>query len=167
MDELLEKLKSLLRVEEGERLKPYPDSQKHMTICDGWNMDARPLPSEMASCLRVNGQLTHDMCEQLLDITAGAAVKDCEDCFPHYEEWTLTRRAAVADLMFNMGQREIENGFTSFCRALNAEDWQWAADEIKYVNGHTKTKLSAYWAELHGERADSRPARMYQMILQG
>jgi len=167
MSELLDKLKALLRVDEGERLKPYRDTQGHTTICDGFNLDAHPLSDEMASCLRLTGQLTHDMCETLLDITARAAIKDCEEIFPHYAKWTLNRQAAVADFTFNVGERTVEHGFTSFFRALNAEDWQRAADEIKYVNGLTKAQLSPYWIELHGDRPDSRPARTYKMILEG
>ena len=141
MSELLEKLKSLLRVDEGERLKPYRDTVGHTTICYGFNLDAHPLSDEMASCLRLTGQLTHGMCETLLDITARAAIKDCEEIFPHYAAWTLNRQAAVADFMFNVGMH-VEAEFINTNRHLNAGEWEQAAEcmekSLWYVQVHRR-----------------------------
>lgn len=63
--------------------------------------------------------------------------------------------------------------FPSFVRAVNARNWQWAADELKYVDGKKKGMLSDCWTQLHGDPVGTddgrleRPEEIYMMIREG
>ena len=54
----LDRLKAMLRTDEGTRLRRYRCPAGHWTIGYGWNIDANPLPPEIAAYERVNGQIT-------------------------------------------------------------------------------------------------------------
>lgn len=169
MESIPERTKRL----EGWKLKPYKCPAGHNTIAAGWNIDARPLPPHIASYLRLHGQITEEMAEELLTISLAAVRQDCENLWPLFDSFSDARRAALMDVVFNMGSGKIMHEFPSFVKAVNAQDWQRAADELKYANGLKKDKLSGYWQQLHGDpdgtddKRVERPEENYKLLVEG
>lgn len=152
---------------EGRSRKPYLDSRKILTIGIGFNLRDNKLPSPIKSYLDEHGEITEEMIDQLFNMTISTAKKDCHDLFPDFDTFSENRQTALIDVVFNMGKGRVSHSFPTFVHNVNREDWQGAADELKYVNGRTKTELSAYWIQLHGDRPGSRPAEVYEMIVGG
>jgi GH24 family phage-related lysozyme (muramidase) len=167
-----DKLMDLLEKHEGKRNKPYTDTKGILTIGIGWNMQNR-LPNHIAGFLHVNGYITDEMVYWLLGISIDNAEINCQELFPEFESFTENRQLALCDLMFNMGQKKIGSKFPLFVHNVNIQDWQAAADELKYANGETKTKLSDYWVQLHGDPdgtddgKQERPETIYGMLVDG
>ena len=166
-------VKTLLSHHEGRRHRPYFCTGNKRTIGVGWNMTDNPLPPDIQAFLDKHGYITDDMIDTLLDISVKRATLDCQRLFPDFDDFTENRRLALVDLMFNMGRTQISKEFPSFCKAVNRGDWQRAADELKYTNGLTKKKLSAYWTQLHGDPDGTddgkkeRPETIYKMLVDG
>lgn len=169
----MDELRKLLTLHEGRRRRPYYCTGGKRTIGVGWNMTDNPLPPLIQTHLTLRGYITDAMIDRLLDISIQRATMDCQRLFRDFDEFSNNRRMALVDLVFNLGARRLSLGFPSLCRAVNAGDWQRAADELKYVNGLTKTKLSAYWTQLHGDPDGQddgrtvRPERIYRMLADG
>jgi lysozyme len=139
-------LRNMLARHEGLRLRPYPCSRNHMTIGYGWNLK-NPLPRSIDAYLNINGEITKEMAEKLLDISMDAAIRQAWDIFPQFGGFSERRQAALVDVTFNMGSDKIVLEFPNFCKAVNDGDWNRAADELMYVDGLKKDKLSAYWKQ--------------------
>ncbi len=158
---------------EGWKLVPYRCSMGHWTVGAGWNMDANPLPPDIAAYLKVNGRITDAMGERLLDITLATAEAACKRLFPRFDSLDIVRQDALVDVTLNMGEAKIRKLFPSFVKAVNRQDWQRAADELKYSDGLKKDKLSPYWTQLHGDpdgKDDGRlerPEEIYKMLTAG
>lgn len=166
---------ALLEKHEGRKYKLYPDTAKppKWTIGVGWNVTDNPLPPHIAQYLAEHGKITDEMIDQLLAISIKIARSACEDLFPAFDTFSETRQMALIDLLFNMGKFRVNHKFPAFCHNVNIEDWQGAADELKYANGKTKGKLSDYWVQLHGDPDGTddgkleRPEEIYEMIVGG
>lgn len=169
----LESFKKTLSIREGRENKKYLCTKKHWTIGVGWNMDANPLPKDIKEFEKLNGYITDEMIDRLLNISIEAATNNCRDIYKEFDSFSENRRFALIDLMFNMGSGKILKGFPSFVKAVNVQDWQLAADELKYSNGKIKNKLSDYWKQLHGDPdgADDgkleRPEEIYKALVNG
>jgi lysozyme len=123
----------MIRKHEGLSLVPYRCPAGKMTIGYGWNIEAHPLPTEIASCLRITGKITLQMAEELLDISIGAATRDCQAIYAGFDQFTETRQAALADFMLNVGATTAIK-FKRMRAAIEAGDWPLAADEMVYSN---------------------------------
>ena len=143
----IEELKKMIRRHEGLRLSPYPCSKNHKTLGYGWNLDAHKLPRSIDAYLNINGEITKEMAEKLLDISMDTAIRQAWDIFPQFGGFSERRQAALVDVTFNMGSDKIVLEFPNFCKAVNDGDWNRAADELMYVDGLKKDKLSAYWKQ--------------------
>ena len=158
---------------EGRCNYPYFCTGHKMTIGVGWNMTDNTLPPDISAFLAVHGYITEEMIDTLLDISIKRATTDCQRLFPDFDFFSENRRIALIDVMFNLGRTRISQTFPGFCRAVNAEDWQLAADELKYTNGKTKKKHSAYWLQLHGDpdgtddKKKERPETIYRQLVDG
>jgi lysozyme len=122
-------LKDMIKRHEGLRLKPYPCSQGAMTIGYGWNL-SNPLPESVASYLRVNGEITEDIADKLLNISIDAATRQAWAIFPQFGGFTERRQMTLIDFIFNVGA----GGALKFKKALAAiqeGDWNKAADEFQ------------------------------------
>lgn len=119
----------LIRRHEGLRLKPYFCTGGARTIGYGWNMDAHPLPDDIAACLRVNGEITQDMAERLLDISTDTAIRQAWVIFPQFGEFSERRQMALVDFLFNVGAGTALT-FKKALAAIYAGDWDKAADEM-------------------------------------
>ncbi len=119
----------MLRRHEGLSLKPYRCPAGKQTIGYGWNMEAHPLPSDIAACLRITGAITEEMAERLLNISIDTADADCRDIFPGFVNFTEARKAALTDFVFNVGSTTALK-FKKMRAAIETGNWDRAADEL-------------------------------------
>jgi lysozyme len=124
-------IREMLKRHEGLRLKKYRDTTGHWTIGYGWNLDANPLPPDMAACLRSTGAITIEMAEWLLDVSIDCAIKQCRSIYPGFDEFTEARRAALIDFVFNLGVKGALK-FTKMMAAIKAGNWSQAADDMYF-----------------------------------
>lgn len=168
-----ESVRGMITRHEGNRLRRYLCPAGHWTIGRGWNIDAWPLPRDIAAYEHVNGEITQEMSDILLDITVDTVMRQAQDIFNDFNAISETRRNALIDLIVNMGTGRLVHSFPSFVNAVNRRDWQRAADELKYVNGVTKKIISKYWQQLHGDPdgqddgRESRPEEIYRLLVDG
>lgn len=131
-------LKELIKRFEGESLKPYPDTEGFMTIGVGWNMDANPLPDDIADYLKAHGEITQEMSNRLLDISIDESLINLEkvfnvndssyidDVIPHC---TAKRLQALKSVMFNTGLAGFKK-FKKMIAAIKSGDWETASKEL-------------------------------------
>jgi lysozyme len=144
-------LRQQLRIDEGLRLKPYRCTSGLWTIGYGWQIAAHQFPDDIASYFRLHGAITEDMAERLLWISMGAASLQCHGVFTDFHLFTERRQQALVNLMFNVGVGTFCS-FRKMVKAISGGDWQRAADELMYVDGVIKDKLSGYYQQT-GKRA--------------
>jgi lysozyme len=144
-------LREMLKRHEGLRLKPYRCTAGKRTIGYGWNMDAHPLPSDISACLNLTAAITEEMANRLLNISIASAEAACRDLFQHFDGFSERRQAALADFVFNVGAGKAIT-FKNAMQAIKTGDWNRAADELMYVDGLKKDRLSDYWQQT-GDRA--------------
>ena len=153
----------MIRRHEGKRLRPYRCPAGKRTIGYGWNMDANPLPSDIASCLRCTGEITEDMAERLLNISIDVATRSCADIFHGFKDFSERRRAALVDMCVNLGPWGLL-GFKRMRRAILAGDWNEAANQVND---------SEYWTQLGGDPKGTddgrleRPEEIAEMLRNG
>ena len=136
-------LKEMLKRHEGERLKAYLCPAGHPTIGVGWNMDARPLPRDIAAYLFKHGRITSEMSDALLDISIASARAACLKLYPKFGTFGEARQNALIDFVFNVGGGTAAT-FKNTNAAINAGRWDEAADNL------TKSK----WHKQVGTRAE-------------
>ena len=136
--EAKERLRRLLIVHEGLRLKPYRCSAGYLTIGVGRNLEARGISREEAMVL-----LENDIAE------AEAAARGF---FPAFDRLEEPRQAVLVDMAFNLGAVRL-GGFRRFRAALERGDFEQAAREM----------LDSKWAEQVGPRA----RRLAEMMRRG
>jgi lysozyme len=121
-------LREMLRRHEGLRLRPYLCPAGRRSIGYGWNMDAHPLPAEIAAYLHLNGEITKTMAERLLTISIDMAERQARDIFPDFAGFSEARQAALVDFVFNCGAGTYLK-FRRMLAAIKAGRWDKAADE--------------------------------------
>jgi lysozyme len=108
-------LKSLLKLHEGLKLKPYLDTRGYLSIGYGRCLDTRGLSADEA--------------EYLLDND----IKDFTDKVHGLLPWTLgldeVRHAVVVNLAYNLGMAGLLT-FQKMLAALEAGQWDTAAEEL-------------------------------------
>lgn len=127
---MLDRLKDMLKRHEGVRLKPYLCPAGYRTIGVGWNLDAHKPPEDIAAYLRLHGEITEDMSDRLLHISAVATVSQCHGIYDGYHDFTEARKIALADFVFNLGARGAVK-FRRMLAAITDGDWWKAADEMQ------------------------------------
>jgi len=158
----IERLKEMLRRHEGRKNKVYLCTQKKRTIGVGWNLDANPLPADIASFLQMHGYITDEMIDRLLDISITTATDNCRDIYRDFDTFSENRRFALIDMMFNMGIGTLKT-FKNTNKAINEGRWDDAVTGIKH---------SQYWKQLGGDPEgtdDGKLARPEEiaMMIQG
>lgn len=136
--EAKERLRRMLIVHEGLRLKPYRCPAGYLTIGVGRNLEARGISREEAMVL-----LESDIAE------AEAAARGFFPAFDRFEE---PRQAVLVDMAFNLGAVRL-GGFRRFRAALERGDFEQAAREM----------LDSKWAKQVGPRA----RRLAEMMRRG
>lgn len=146
----MDRLKEILRRHEGVRNKPYRDTKGILTIGIGWNMEANPLPQDIAAFLRVHGYITNEMIDRLLDISIETATDNCRDIYKDFDSFSENRRFALIDLMFNMGIGTMLT-FRNTNRAINEGRWEDAAKGLRYSKWYSQVDKIP---DNHRERGD-------------
>jgi lysozyme len=137
---LLQQVDKELRVDEDVRPDPYDDatgktvaslpSGGNLTIGCGRNLFGRPLSLD-----EINYLLTNDI---MLAYQAAVAI------FPAFDTFTQNRRAAICNLLVNLGSGKLLT-FRRFIAAARGAHWNTAADELTD---------SAWFHEVQPERRD-------------
>jgi lysozyme len=117
----------LVKRHEGLRLKPYTDTEGHLTIGYGRALNIVGISGEEAEAM-----LRHDVADVLAKLSR----------FEWFKSLDEVRAAALADMAFNLGWLKLL-GFTHFLDAVQRRDFKAAAKEM----------LDSRWAGQVGVRA--------------
>ena len=128
-------LRTDLTLDEGERLKPYHDQFGNISIGRGRNLTGVGISkAEM---------------EAMYADDASVAEATAMIVFPDFWNYSDVRKAALANLCFNLGQEKMET-FTQFIALVKAQDWEGAATDL----------LGTAYAKEVPERAARRAAQL-------
>jgi GH24 family phage-related lysozyme (muramidase) len=114
---------------EGKRYQVYKCTAGKNTIGIGWNIDANPLPSDIAKYLKENGHILDEHIDWLFAISINRAISDCRKLFPTYDSFSPNRKIALADFVFQLGFTGASK-FKNSIAAINAGKWQEAANRM-------------------------------------
>jgi lysozyme len=128
----LYRLLARLKASEGFRDRPYRDTVGKLTIGYGWNLDAVPMPEQIAEAM-----LRH----QALD-----AMADLDEHLSWWRQLDPVRQSVLADMCFNMGIGNGLRGLRSFRNTLAA------IKEGRYADA-AKGMRNSKWARQVGDRA--------------
>lgn len=115
-------VKRLIQGHEGYSLKPYKCTSGKITIGWGRNLDDRGISESEAMLLFEN---------DLADV-----LQNCRK-YPWFDSLSEVRKAAVMDLMFNLGPNRFA-GFRNFIQAMSLQQYTWAAAELKDSRWYTQ-----------------------------
>jgi lysozyme len=132
--------RTLLRAElsrdEGVRREPYRDTQGHLTVGIGYNLDVYSLPSG------VSFPLSDDEIDILFNKTLTSTIQQLNAFIPWWKSLDEVRQRVIANMAFNLGVVKL----TLFKRTLAAikdGDYATAADEMQQSD----------WFDQVGDRA--------------
>lgn len=108
-------LKAQLVIDEGDRDFPYKDTVNNLSIGIGRNL--------------TSVGISQDEKELMLANDVGRAEVAAVNIFPAFYSLSDNRKAALANLAFNMGQATLAT-FTGFVGLVNAGSWDAAADDL-------------------------------------
>ncbi len=131
MDEnmqLIQKVTPLLKIHEGLRLKPYTCTAGKLTIGYGRNLDDVGISKAEA--------------EHLLTQDINRAIHDIRSLISNFESLSLTRKAVLVNMMFNLGMRRLSQ-FKNMIQAIEEYNFHKASFEM----------LNSLWAVQVGTRA--------------
>ena len=96
--------------------------------------------------------ITDEVSEALLDIDIQDAIEGLHPTKrldgwteEQLEELDPERYVALINMAFQMGGYGVRKKFPSFMKAVKAEDWDRAADEMMWSNGLKKQRRSQWW----------------------
>lgn len=153
-------IEQFIEKHEGRSKKPYKCTAGANTIGVGWNMDANPLPKNIADYLKKHGEITDTMIDILLSLSVKNAISDCLDLFPNWDNISVNRRMALIDFVFQLGKHRTSH-FINTIAAINTGRWADAAEGIR---------KSLYWKQLGGDPPGTddgkleRPEEVAEMI---
>lgn len=126
----IERLKEMLKRHEGVKNQPYLCPAHFWTVGVGWNMEANPLPEDIALYLRTHNYITDEMVDCLLNIAIEDATNNCRDIYKDFDSFSEDRRFALIDFVFNVGIGTALT-FRNTNRAVNEGRWEDAAKAME------------------------------------
>lgn len=123
-------IREMLIRHEGYKKQVYFCPANHRTIGVGWNIDANPLPRDIAAFLHLHGFITDEMVDRLLDLSIEAATNNCRDIYKDFDQFSENRRNALIDFMFNIGAGTALK-FKVTNKAIKDKRWWDAANGIR------------------------------------
>lgn len=120
----------LITKHEGRRRRPYKCTEGFNTIGVGHNIDANPLPADIAKRLKETGSIDDEMIDRLLVMDITRAAGDCKKLFPAFNSFSLNRQAALIDWCFQLGFTKA-NRFVKAVACINTGRWSEAAAEMR------------------------------------
>lgn len=140
----------MLRVDEGERLFPYTDSEGLWTIGVGHCLDRNPIPGRTMVSLHSEG-ITKEESDNLLKSDIGKALKICIDKIHFFSDLDSVRQSILINMSFNLGNGLLK--FKNMLAALGRGDYAEAQAQM----------IDSKW---HGQ-VKSRALRLERMMLTG
>lgn len=140
-DERLD-LRAMLRLHEGLRLKPYEDTEGHLTIGYGHNLDAKGITRLQAELI-----LTDDIADAAIDLRTR---------WPWTDELDEVRRAVLHEMCFNMGGGVLAQ-FKTTLRLVQEGNYAEASRQM----------LRSKWASQVGADFGERAWRLSRMMATG
>ena len=141
-------LKRCLIQDEGCRKEPYLDTEGHWTIGIGHNLDAHPLPKDWTI------PLTDEQIDKLFHVDIFVAIKAAQRIFRGcFDDLSDNRKAAVVNLLFNMGETTFSHFVTTIAAIRNGM-WEAAGAGLK----------NSKW---YGQVQRSRSERIIEQITKG
>ena len=131
----IEALKSQLRIDEGVRLFPYPDTEGKWTIGVGHNL--------------TDGGIPMTLVESLLDQDTQKVLSDLDKRIPWWRQLSEVRQQVLANMCFNLGSAKLMQ-FVNTLAHVQAGRYAEAADSM----------LQSRWAKQVGVRAQRLAAMM-------
>jgi len=133
--------KEYIKEMEGTKTEVYPDSKGFPTVGIGHKISADS-PSDIRN-LQVGDRITeeraHELFEEDWEYHLSMAKK-----LPGWQSATKRQRAALIDLVYNMGPYFLDN-FPSMRRALQKGDFDEAARQLEYSNPDEKPGVRSDW----------------------
>lgn len=112
----LDRLHAQLAHEEGRPANTYPDSKKILTGGIGHNLEAEPEPGYD----RVGIPVSDEMCAKWFRKDIDDAISDLDHHCPWWKQLDDVRQNALANLVFNMGWGNGNEGLSTFKNTLAA-----------------------------------------------
>lgn len=138
-----DKLRLMLRADEGERLTAYPDP---LTGGAPWTVGIGHTGPEVHQGIRITPAQSAAYLEGDID----EAEADARKLVPGFDSLNDARKCVVVSMAFNLGFKRL-SGFVMTLRAINSGNWAEASNGM----------VCSVWAKQVGERA-SRLARMME-----
>ena len=136
---------------EGSRQRPYKDTQGHLTIGIGYNLDDKDNQKILASMgynvkevRSGNIRLTEPVIRELYNTSIAKATKDANNWIPNLSEQPENVQKAVIDMSFNLGATKLA-GFAKTRAALINKDYKEASKQM----------MDSKWAKQVGKRANT------------
>jgi lysozyme len=118
-----------ISLNEGRKNKPYKCSANATSIGIGHNIDANPLPKDIAAYLKANGRILDEHIDRLFAIDEGHAVSDCKKLFPNFSKFSHNRKIALTDFLFQLGYTKASR-FVKSVHLINIGAWEEAAENM-------------------------------------
>jgi len=115
--------KELIR-DEGIRREPYYDTEGHLTVGIGFNLDAHKLPDG------VTYPLSDAEIDQLYQITADEVLGGISNYFPWWNDLDDVRQRVIANMVFNMGVNGVAL-FKNTIAYIKAGEYEKAASNMR------------------------------------
>ena len=93
--------------------------------------------------------ITIEQAEKLLDVDIQDAIDSLKPKFTDedLDKLTPARFISIMSMAYQVGGYGVQREFPSFCKAVQEEDWDRAADEMLWRNGLTQKKRSAWYTQ--------------------
>lgn len=131
IDKLITELAPILSENEGRRSRRYKDSKGIWTIGIGHNMQANPLPPDIAMFEYTNNYITQEMIDRLFQTDIMVAIRDCQKLYPKFDTFPEPIQIALVDIMFNFGYTRWSKQFKETIAHINAEEWDDVEDHLQ------------------------------------
>jgi lysozyme len=118
---------------EGRRDKPYKCTAGKNTIGVGWNMDANPLPKDIADYLKEYGHILDEHIDRLLTMSINTAERDCRKLFSTFDTFSPNRKMALTDWCFQLGLTTAKK-FVNTIGMINRGKWKESAINMRKSN---------------------------------
>lgn len=133
MPDLMDKtLDAFILQDEGERLRPYWDTNGWLTIGVGHNLGVYVPDAEIRKkiILPPSDVITLDVSRHLLRVDVQTAERELTKIFPEESQsWNPACYYALVGMMFNLGALRFLR-FRKLIEAIRMKDHMWAAREI-------------------------------------
>jgi GH24 family phage-related lysozyme (muramidase) len=133
----INEIKEWIESWEDRRPHVYTDTMGHPTIGVGFNLDRSDarrriedlgLDYEQVRAGQID--LSNEQIDQLLDADVERAIADARNIVSNFDTIPEAKQKVVVDMVFNLGAAGF-SGFHNTIKAIEEEDWQRAAREMK------------------------------------